>query len=239
MEYYFTSGKKTAGDKLTIEGDDFKHLSKVLRKKKGELIWVTDGEKNLYKAEIVSLDKDSIKCRILEKSYNVNEPEIKVTLYQSLLKNPARFEFVLEKSVELGVYEINPIITEYVINKKSNKTNRWQSIALAAMKQSQRCYLPKVNHPINFAEALSLPGKDDLKITADERIFPNTMYADELKSIIRKNRGIAVFIGPEGGFTDEEIESAVKAGFITLNLGDRKYRSETAAIALLSIILIK
>ena len=223
MEYYFTSNKNIKDDKLSIEGDDFRHLSKVLRKKSGDLVWVTDGERNLYKTEIEFIYKDSIKCRIVEKLYNVNEPEIKVTLYQSLIKNPARFEFVIEKSVELGVYEINPLITEHVISRKSDKTERWQSIALSAMKQSQRCCLPFVKHPVNFAKAVSLPGKDDLKIIADERVFSGTIYADELKSIIRKT---------------EEIETAINAGFITVNLGVRKYRSETAAIALLSIILV-
>jgi 16S rRNA (uracil1498-N3)-methyltransferase len=239
MEYYFTSKRNIKEDKLTIDGDDFKHLSKVLRKKGGDLVWVTDGARNLYKTEIEKIDKDFMICRILEKSYKTNEPEIKVTLYQSLLKNPSRFEFAVEKSVELGVYEINPVITEYVVNKTSDKADRWQSIALAAMKQSQRCYLPKVNHPVEFNKAVSVLGKDELKIVADEKIFPNTMYADELKSIIHKNRNVSVFIGPEGGFTDEEIEYAVKAGFITVNLGARKYRSETAAISLLSVILIK
>ena len=239
MEYYFTPAKNINDDKLIVEREDFKHLSRVLRKKSGDLVWVTDGERNLYKSRIESIDKHSIICRILEKSYNVNEPEIKVTLYQSLIKNPSRFEFAIEKSVELGVYEINPVITEHVINKKSGKTDRWQSIALAAMKQSQRCYLPKVNPPADFAEAVTIPGKDVLKIIADERIFPNTVYADELKSIIRRNRDISVFIGPEGGFTNEEIESAVKAGFVTLNLGERKFRSETSAIAILSVILTK
>lgn len=239
MEYYFTSKRNIKEDKLTIDGDDFKHLSKVLRKKSGDLVWITDGERNIYKSEIKNIDKDSITCRIIEKSFNINEPEIKVTLYQSLIKNPSRFEFAVEKSVELGVYEINPVITEYVINRKSNKTDRWQSIALAAMKQSQRCYLPRVNHPVEFNKAVSIPGKDELKFIADEKVFPNTIYADELKSIIHKNKNVSVFIGPEGGFTNEEIDSAVKAGFITVNLGARKYRSETAAIALLSVILTK
>jgi 16S rRNA (uracil1498-N3)-methyltransferase len=239
MEYYFTPPKKIKDNKLTIEGDDFRHLSKVLRKKRGDPVWITDGERNLYKTEIEIIDRDSIKCRITEKLYNINEPEIKVTLYQSLIKNPARFEFAVEKSVELGVYEINPMITEHVISRRSDRTERWQSIALAAMKQSQRCYLPEVKHPVNFTEAVSLPGKDDLKIIADERIFPSTVNADKLNAIIGKNQNISVFIGPEGGFTNEEIETAVNAGFVTANLGLRKYRSETAAIAMLSIILTK
>lgn len=239
MEYYYTQKKNIKENELVIEGDDVKHLYKVLRRKSGDVIRVTDGKRNLYKSVIECISKDSVNCRIIEKSFNINEPDINITLYQSMLKNPARFEFVIEKSVELGIYEIQPIVTEHVINKKSDKADRWQSIAIASMKQSQRCYLPKVNHPKDFAEIISVPGKDDLKIIADERIFSNTIHANELGTIINKNRDVSVFIGPEGGFTDEETESAVNAGFVTVNIGARKYRSETAAIALLSIMLIK
>jgi 16S rRNA (uracil1498-N3)-methyltransferase len=239
MEYYFTSKNNIEGENLTIRGDDFKHLTKVLRKKSGETIFVTDGERNLYKCEIGLITKDSIKCRVLEKSYNTGESAIKVSLYLSLIKNPARFEFAIEKATELGVSEIIPIITKNAINKNRDKAERWQTIALAAMKQSQRTRLPEIKHPISFNEAISLPGLNDTKLIADERLFDNSIFASELKQIIRKNKDISVFIGPEGGFTDEEIQTAVKKGFVTLNLGDRKIRSETAAVAVLSIILTK
>jgi 16S rRNA (uracil1498-N3)-methyltransferase len=239
MEYYFTSKNNIKGENLTIRGDDFKHLAKVLRKKSGETIFVTDGEGNLYKCEIELIAKDFIKCKVIEKSYNTGEPEIKVSLYLSLIKNPARFEFAIEKATELGVSEIILIITKNVVNKKRDRAERWQTIALAAMKQSQRTHLPEIKHPISFIEAISRPGINDTRLIADERLFDNSIFASELKQIIRKNKDISVFIGPEGGFTYEEIQTAVKKGFVTLNLGERKIRSETAAVAVLSMVLAK
>src|SRR5205085_5657211 len=115
-----------------------------------------------------NISKDKIECSITEKYFNINEPKLQIKLYQSLLKNPARFEFVIEKATELGVYEINPIITEKVINKSSNKTERWQSIALSAIKQSQRCYMPKVHLPVDFNDAVK-KCNTDVKIIAHEK----------------------------------------------------------------------
>src|SRR5260221_5831692 len=154
MEYYYTSPDNIFNNKLQITGGEAKHLAKVLRKKSGEEINVTDGEGNLFNCRIINLNSELIECEITKKSSGVNEPVINVTLYQSILKNPARFEFVIEKSVELGVYRIQPIITEHVINKTADKTARWQSISLSAMKQSQRVILPEVLHPVGFSEAI-------------------------------------------------------------------------------------
>ncbi len=239
MEYYYTEKINISENSLVIKGNESKHLLKVLRKSEGEEIFVTDGERNLYNTVISEINNDEIKCDIIEKSYDVNEPEIQITLYQSLLKNPSRFEFVLEKATELGVNEITPLITHNVINKEQDKQSRWQTIVLSAIKQSQRCFLPNVNHPLNFTEALKIPGKNDLKIMADERNFVNSICADELKRLTTGKRPVSIMIGPEGGFTQEEIEIALKSSFSLLSLGERKLRSETAAIAVLSIILTK
>jgi 16S rRNA (uracil1498-N3)-methyltransferase len=239
MEYYYTNKKNISDKSLTIKGDELKHLYKVLRKSAGDEINVTDGEGNLYKTVISEINKDEITCSIKEKLFNVNEPKIRVNLYQSVLKNPSRFGFVLEKSAELGVNEITPLITHNVISKSQDKHARWQSIVLSAVKQSQRCFLPAVNHTLNIDEALNKPGENDLKIIADERNFDSCIFADELKRLIPGNRPVSLFIGPEGGFTEEEINNAVKKGFLVLNLGERKLRSETAAIAVLSVLLIK
>jgi 16S rRNA (uracil1498-N3)-methyltransferase len=235
MEYYFTDKKNVDGTSLIIEGDDFKHLSRVLRKNIGEEIYVTDGERNLYRTIIEDVGSDKMTCRIIEKFFNLNESMIKITLYQSLLKNPSRFEFIIEKSVELGVYEIKPIITENVINKESDRSLRWQSIALSAMKQSQRCYLPKVLPPISFADAINDAAKTDLKIIADERDNIDFLKLPEINLL---SQSISLFIGPEGGFSPEELQTAVDKGLKILNLGKRKLRSETAAIAALGKILV-
>jgi 16S rRNA (uracil1498-N3)-methyltransferase len=244
MEHYYTSRENISNNSLTITGDEAKHLAKVLRKKSGEEIYVTDGEGNLYKCLIEKISKENIDCSIIEKSFGANEPEIKVTLYQSLLKSPDRFEFAIEKSVELGVNSVQPIITEHVVNKKRDKTARWQQIALAAMKQSQRCYLPLVSSPLSFTKAVE-SCDSEIKLIADEHP-PNPLQrgnerVDSRSQIselrLQNIKTCSIFIGPEGGFTKEEVEFALQNGFKILSLGKRKYRSETAALAALTLIL--
>ena len=232
MEYYYTPKEYISSGSLTIVDDEAKHLGKVLRKNAGDELFVTDGLGNLYRVKITSAEKASIECNILEKLPGINEPERKVILYQSLIKNSGRFEFSIEKSVELGVHEICPIITEHTINKTTNKIERWQSIALSAMKQSQRCLLPKVNAPLTFTEAIS-SCRAGVKLIADETAEQH----EPGFSRIPVSESIAVFIGPEGGFSPEEIRLAVSNGFQRLSLGPRKFRSETASILALGLIL--
>jgi 16S rRNA (uracil1498-N3)-methyltransferase len=235
MEYYYTPKQYISQSSLTVVDDEAKHLSRVLRKTTGEEIYVTDGEGNLFKTKINNIAKGVIECSITEKLFNVNEPEIKITLFQSLIKNPDRFEFAIEKSVELGVYAVQPVISENTINKTTNKAERWQSIALSAMKQSQRCHLPKINEPIGFKDTIA--SAQGLKLIADEKPADNSF---SLLSI--KQRGIngevSLFIGPEGGFSNDEIAFAVSNGFEILNLGPRKYRSETAAVLSVGFLLV-
>jgi 16S rRNA (uracil1498-N3)-methyltransferase len=233
MEYYYTPKQYISSSTLTIVDDEAKHLGRVLRKQQGEEIFVTDGEGSVYRCKINSLTKELIDCSILEKLSRINEPEVKINLYQSLIKNPDRFEFAIEKSVELGAVSIHPVITEHVINKTTNKHERWQSIALAAMKQSQRCVLPKVFEPVSIADALA-SASSELKLIADEKENEarlNIPYINNAYS------SIDLFIGPEGGFTAAEAELAVSHGFKILALGARKFRSETAAIYSISKLL--
>ncbi len=235
MEYYFTPKQYISQNSLAVIDDEAKHLARVLRKKSGEEIFVTDGEGNLYKTKITGIAKGVIDCAIIEKFHNLNEPSLKITLYQSLIKNPDRFEFVIEKSVELGVHAIQPVITENVINKTSSKTERWQSIALSAMKQSQRCMLPKINEPVSFNAAIE-SSNHELKLIAHEKsseIFSTPLSLKER----RLPNEISLFIGPEGGFTDDEVTIALNHRFEILNLGTRKYRSETAAILAVGLLL--
>ncbi len=233
MEYYYTPKLYVSSESLTIVDDEAGHLVRVLRKQSGEEIYVTDGEGNLYKTKINSITKYLIECSITEKFSDLNEPVVKINLYQSLIKSPDRFEFAIEKSVELGVHSINPIITEHVIIKTTNKQDRWQSIALSAMKQSQRCYLPKVYELVQFSEALS-KAKGELKLIADEK---DNLVRININEINDKYSSIDIFIGPEGGFSPAETELAVSNGFKVIDLGARKYRSETAAIYIVSKLI--
>jgi 16S rRNA (uracil1498-N3)-methyltransferase len=233
MEYYYTPKQYISSSSLTIVDDEAKHLGRVLRKQTGEEIFVTDGLGNLFKSKIISVSKQQIECSIIESFRDLNESPVKINLYQSLIKNPDRLEFSIEKSVELGVYSIHTIITENTVNKTTNKRDRWQSIALSAMKQSQRCYLPVVSEPIPFTDAIR-DAKGELKLIADEKDIPGRIT---IKDVAGDHSSIDIFIGPEGGFTPSEAEFAVNNGFKVLDLGARKYRSETAAIVLISNFL--
>lgn len=233
MEYYYTPKQYVSSSSITIVDDEAKHLSRVLRKQSGEEIFVTDGEGNLYKTKITSIGKQLIECSIIDRSKNLNEPAIKINLYQSLIKNPDRLEFSIEKAVELGVNSIHTIITDNTINKTTSKTERWQSIALSAIKQSQRCVLPKVYQPVNFADAI-INSKGELKLIADEKDLPGRI---SIKDVTGIHSSIDIFIGPEGGFSPAEAELAVNNGFKILDLGPRKYRSETAAIFAISCLI--
>lgn len=223
MEYYYTNRKNVSESGLIIEGKEAHHIKDVLRRKIGDELFVTDGERNLYKVIIEHADKEGIRCNIKEKFHNLNEPQKYIKLFLALLKNPSRFEFAIEKCVEIGICEITPIITEHVVNKKMNKQERWQSIALSAMKQSQRCYLPCVKEPLDFQEAIK--EESGLKLLADER---ETKSIED--SLFKKENEISLFIGPEGGFSNEEVELAQDKRIHTFSLGKRKLRSETAAI---------
>lgn len=243
MEYHYTHKNNVSESELTITDKEAHHLKNVLRKKVGDELFVTDGERNLYKVMIEEIVKEKIHCKINEKMHNVNESQKNVHLYLALLKNPSRFEFAIEKCVEVGVNEITPIITEHTINKKIDKNQRWQMIALSAMKQSQRCYLPKINHPISFNEAVQ-NCKTSLCLLADEREAPpflplyEVIDKGEEKPITQnKTNNISLFIGPEGGFSNEEVEYAKENHFKIVSLGTRKFRSETAAIVGLSNLL--
>lgn len=233
MEFYYTPKQYISSGTLAIVDDEAKHLGRVLRKQPGEEIYVTDGEGSVFRCKINTISKELIDCNVIEKLSSLNEPKMKINLYQSLIKNPDRFEFAVEKAVELGVHTIHPVITEHVINKTTNKTERWQSIALAAMKQSQRCMLPKVFEPLNFAEALK-GANGELKLIADEK--ENELRISTADIIVPIST-IDVFIGPEGGFTAGETELAAAHGFKFLSLGPRKFRSETAAIYVISKLI--
>ena len=242
MEHYYTSPENIAPPNLTIFGDEAKHLAKVLRKEKGSDIHVTDGLGNLYYCSIESITKNEILCIIKSKQFNINETSIKLTAYISLLKNPSRFEFAIEKLTELGIYEIQPVITEHVISKEKDKTGRWQSIALSAMKQSQRCYLPAVKSPIFFTEAVK-SCNSSLKLIAHEKATLTPLPAPWLRQagqppLLEERGSVTLFIGPEGGFSDEEIFHAEDNGFQVFSLGTRKFRSETAAVAAAALILL-
>jgi 16S rRNA (uracil1498-N3)-methyltransferase len=229
MDYFYTPPSLIKSSLLSIQGEELHHLSKVLREKVGETIVVVDGKEHAYKAVLESITRSSADCKILETIHRFNEPDIEVKLAFALLKNPSRADFLVEKCTELGVREFIPMRTERTIVSKVH-AERLQKIALSAMKQCGRCFLPPIHSPMDFDEALTYLRSCERKLITHEK-------ANETITVDRGSKTDGVLVGPEGGFTEEEIQVAVDHGFKPVSLGPRRLRSETAAIAALSLVL--
>lgn len=230
MEYYYTPATNTdvKNAKLTIEGFEHKHLVKVLRKKAGDRLKITDGKRNIYDCEIVKIESDRMICKILGKGYNLSEPEFNLKLYIAPLRNSSRFEFAIEKAVELGVNSIQPVATEYTVNKSNfskTKMERYKKIIISAMGQSQRCFLPEIENVISFKDMITSTKNSHNKIVMYE-------YAEsgERSATDRSKKEISLLIGPEGGFSKQEIDVLKHNKWQIHSLGERKIRAETAVI---------
>ena len=237
MEYYCISVEKIniETNEIIVEGDDYRHLSKVLRKKEGDTLVITDGKLNIYECRIILNDAKKIICRIEEKKYNLYEPEINVTLFTAPLKNISRFEFAMEKAVELGVKKIQPVLTEHTIvkNKFSKvKMERFGNIIKRATGQSQRCFLPELENVISFSEMIEITENKKNRIVMYE-------FSNDNEIILNDNSSDEYYllIGPEGGFSKNEVNSLSEADWTFKSLGERKLRAETAAIVSLYKIL--
>lgn len=230
MEYYYTNpenvDKKT--NELIIKDFEYKHLVKVLRKREGDTIMVTDGRLNLYTCKIKTIESYVIFCSIIKSDYNLFEPPVNLKLYIAPLRNASRFEFAIEKAVELGVKIIQPVITEHTIKEgvfSKSKTERLNKIIIGAMGQSQRCYLPELKEVITFESLLKISEAEKNKTVMYE-------YSDDTDetSIDESMKDVSLFIGPEGGFSESEINELKKNHWKVKSLGRRKLRAETAVI---------
>lgn len=229
-------------NEIVIAGDDVKHISKVLRLSSEDEIEICDGESWEYIGSIKSISKDEVIVSIIHKEPLKTEAELRVILYQGLPKG-AKMELILQKTTEMGIAEIVPIITDRAVvqlkdtKDKEKKAERWYKIAEEAAKQSKRGIIPEVHIPISFKEALKQGSTNDLNILAYEKEsvkgLRNLLSQSKDKGIKR----IGIWIGPEGGFTEEEIRLALDNNVNTVTLGPRILRTETAGFALLSMVM--
>lgn len=239
MEYYYTEPKNVSGDlkELTLTGSEFEHVVKVLRKKTGEEITVTDGEGNVYLCVISVIRDGKASCTIHGKQRDLFEPRVRVRLFMSPLKNRERFEFAVEKTVELGVDSIVPVITTNTVKRSDyagKKTDRIRKIIIRAMCQSQRCRLPEFHESVKLNDLLKETQFDQNKFVMYE--FSNV---NETIDAFTDSNYVSLLIGPEGGFDEKEIELLIKNGWKTKSLGSRKLRAETAAIVSVYEIISK
>ncbi|HEY5563443.1 MAG TPA: 16S rRNA (uracil(1498)-N(3))-methyltransferase [Clostridiaceae bacterium] len=240
MNKFFVPFDHINDSKARIEGDDLRHIYKVLRLTVKDKIIINDSQGTEYLSEITEINKDNIIVLLKEKLATNNECNIDIHLFQGMPKLD-KMDLVVQKAVELGIKSVTPLYTERVIVKlvegEYKRLGRLQKIALEACKQSKRTLIPRVNKPINFNEFLSLKGDFDLIIVPYEN-EDKTGLKSILKSISKeKTKKIAVVIGPEGGFSEYEIESLKEVGAKIITLGPRILRTETAGLVCTSLLM--
>jgi 16S rRNA (uracil1498-N3)-methyltransferase len=224
----------TKTDSITVKGDKAKYLISVLRHGNGDRITVGDGKGSLYLAEIIGVIKNGLTLEIISKHDSTMSPSVHVTLFQGILKG-AKMDLVVQKSSELGVDVIVPVVTERSQLKATRKLPRWRKIAEEASRQSLRDTIPEIHETVDFAKLF----RNAKKIASDDCImFWEKGYLNftEIKDNLVGTSRISVFIGPEGGFSKNEVELASESGVFIATLGKRILRAETAAITALSIV---
>ena len=242
MRRFFTEPQNISGGIAQIF-EDSKHIEKVLRMSCGDEILIFDGSGTEYTARLVSIEKNVCKAEILQESRSLSEPQTKVSLFQGLPKS-GKMETIIQKAVELGVYEIIPVMMERCVTKINNKaageekTKRWNKVSVEAVKQCGRGLIPIVHEPVTFEEAVEMLKKTEIPL------MPYEMLGHEgqkgLKEILDTNQDASTFgimVGPEGGFSDNEAEYAIQNGIKAIGLGRRILRTETVASALIPIIM--
>ena len=244
MPKFFVAENQINNNKITIIGDDVNHIKNVLRQKSGDKITICDTSKEQdYLCEIDKIEEKSIGCNIIEKLENNTESNVKVTIFQGLPKAD-KMELVIQKSVELGVYDITPLQMKRCVVKlnekdKLKKIQRWQKISEVAAKQCGRNIIPKINNIVNVKEVCNLCNEYDIVLIAYENEKENTLKKElkNLKKLDKEEIKVAVIIGPEGGIAPEEIKMFEENGAKIITLGNRILRTETVALSVLSIIM--
>jgi 16S rRNA (uracil1498-N3)-methyltransferase len=236
MEYFYVKPEDVTSHELTLRGDESKHLIRVLRKNLGDRIFVTDGNEMMYEAVVAGIGKTDTHCTIAAIHRKYNEPSIDVTIAVSLLKNPARFDYLVEKTTELGVRTIIPIACERTISH-NEKHERSEKISLAAMKQCGRSWLPRIQRLQSVKTLIDNSSHYQLKFILHEKTDYSHTITYELK-LHEDLHSLLIVVGPEGGFTEEETVEAEHAGFKSISLGTRRLRTETAAIIAVSQALV-
>ena len=245
MSKFFVRDEQIKNDIIKIQGQDVNHIKNVLRKKVGDEIIICNSDKEYtYLCDITKIEKESIECKIV-RGLEDFKSNIKVTIMQGLPKKD-KMDLVIQKSVELGCYDIQPVdmercIVKYDEKDKKKKIERWQKVSEVAAKQCDRDFIPKVNNIMTLKNICKILNEYDIVILAYEK-EEKTKLKEALNKIKEKygenEIKIAVIIGPEGGISLKEVEMIKEnSNVITVTLGKRILRTETVALNILSIIM--
>ncbi|MDP4179846.1 MAG: 16S rRNA (uracil(1498)-N(3))-methyltransferase [Bacillota bacterium] len=239
MLRFFVKLENISSEKILITDEDFNHIKNVLRLRKGDSFVVCDGNCTDYNVVLEDYSPNSAIAKIIESNINTNEPDIEVTLFQGIPKSD-KMDLIIQKSIELGVKRIVPVLTEHTVVKLNsekdvnNKLTRWQRIAYEAAKQCNRGIIPQIETPVAFKDAIVLSKEYDLSLIPYEKEEGN-----KLKSYLvgTNAKNVSIIIGPEGGFSSNEVQFALQGDVIPVTLGPRILRTETAGFVALSIVM--
>ncbi len=240
MQHFFVTPDQVQDDTITITGSDVNHMKNVLRMRVGEEVTINDGNNISYLCTVESFKEDLALLHIEEQHMTDTELSSHIYLFQGLPKQD-KMELIVQKAVELGVYEVVPVATKRAVvkldeKKALKKVARWQQIAESAAKQAARGYIPRVHELMSYKEALSYAEALDLVLIPYE-LAEGMKETKEIIEKILPGQSIGIFIGPEGGFEVEEVEDAISIGAKSITLGKRILRTETAGLTTLSVLM--
>ena len=241
MYQFFVEPSQIQGTRVLITGNDVNHIKNVLRMQPGEEIAVSNGvDGKEYRCGIEELYDDEIVCTLRFVKEDGVELPSKIYLFQGLPKAD-KMELIVQKAVELGVYEVRPVSTKRAVvkldeKKAKSKIARWQTIAEAAAKQSKRRIVPQIHSVLSWKEAIQYAKECQVKVIPYE-LAEGMEQTREIIQGLQPGQDIAIFIGPEGGFEESEIQTALEHGITPVTLGKRILRTETAGFTMLSWIM--
>ena len=237
MPRFFVPARDIIDARARLEGGEFRHLQRVLRLREGDHVTVFDDEGREHVGIILSMSPRAAAVRIVSTTTPVRESPLLITLYQGIPKG-RKMDLIVEKATELGTRSIIPFSSAFSSAgppAAAGKIERWQRIALAATKQSARTHVPTIGASVTFPEAIAHGAEHALKLLLYEGA--GTLPLAELAATLPATpTSAAVFVGPEGGFSHDEVLQATERGFALVNAGPRVLRTETAALVAVSLV---
>ena len=233
MHRFYLPSLDFKGDRLGIAEHRIIHQAgKVLRMWKDDFFHVFDGEKE-WLVQIEDINKRHLTVKKIKEIENRSEPKQKVSLYQAIPKKTGLFELIVQKATEIGVSEIFPLVTERTENRRMSKFDRLKTITMEATEQCGRMKIPEIRHPVNYDEIITKLSNGYIAYE-----YEGTRYIRDYEKELAKAKEVQIIIGPEGGLSETELELAKEAGIRPFTFGPRILRTETAAIAALSLIML-
>lgn len=244
MPRFYVDPSRIGGAEIILGDGEYNHIKNVLRKQVGDTLLICDGEGMEYSCEVAQFRDGEVVLTILERRAGNTELPVKISLFQGLPKKD-KLEFIIEKSVELGAYSVVPVACSRSVakledeKKEAKKLTRWNAIAEAAAKQSGRGIVPKVEGLLSFRKAIQYAKENYDVILIPYENAEGMRYTEQVISELREGISVAVFIGPEGGFSPEEITLAMESDAKIISLGRRILRTETAGLTVLSYLMLR